>query len=428
MKDSIDYENLNEIIISTSSNEENFFDFLKEVNNNYEIIKLFNKSNISKIYQAKNNKEKRNVILKVVERKKLKNNYDLFVKQLKKEEEILNSLKKIKTDKLDNIINLYKKFETKNYIIFEFEYCGIDLSTFIKEKGPLKNNIILFICILKGISNAVKLLNLAGIMHRDIKPSNIFIENKSDILIIKLGGFGSSIYIKDSKSEKLGSIFYTAPEIIKNIKYDEKCDLWSIGVCLYEIYFGQLPYGKNVSIERIKDYLIIKEENIYKEKSGYSELDELFKKLLTVNHYNRINFKEFFSLVDIIIQKIEVENFIEFSNFDKTYDKSTSYKTTIFESKKLNLKEKIKMEESFINYSQYECLDDKQYDLVLDEDEKIVKKIKDILKEKKLPDIMDIPNGLTDPNEIPKFNNIIYYDENLILLIRFIQIVITSKK
>ena len=113
MKESNVNENLNEIIISTSLNEENFFDFLKEVNNDYEIKKLINKSNISKIYQAKNNKEKRNVILKIVEKKKLKNNYDLFIKQLKREEEILNSLKKIINDKLDNIINLYKKFEQR---------------------------------------------------------------------------------------------------------------------------------------------------------------------------------------------------------------------------------------------------------------------------------------------------------------------------
>ena len=105
-------------------------------------------------------------------------------------------------------------------------------------------------------------------MHRDIKPSNIYIENESFNPKIKLGGFGCSIYIKDNKSEKLDSIFYTAPEIIKKIKYDEKCDLWSIGVSLYEIYFGQLPYGKNVSIEKIKD-LIFKEENIYSEKSVY---------------------------------------------------------------------------------------------------------------------------------------------------------------
>ena len=391
MKESNDDKNLNEIIISTSTNEENFFDFLKEVNNNYKIIKLVNKSNISKIYQAENIKEKRKVNLKVVEKKKLQDNYDSFIEQLKREEKILKLLRIFK-----NIINLYQKIETNNYIIFEFEDYGDDLSTFIKEKGPLKKNIILFKDVLKGISHSVRLINILGIMHRDIKPSNIFIRDESEI---KLGGFGCSIHIKDNKSEKLGSIFYTAPEIIKNLKYDEKCDLWSIGVSLYEIYFGQLPYGKNVSIEKIKD-LIFKEENIYSEKSGYSEIDELFKKLLTVNHYNRINFDKFFLFVNRIIQKIEKEPRI----WDITETLPIS---------KVTLNKKIKKKESFINYDKFECLDDKQYDLVLDEDEKIVKKIKNILEKGKLLDIMGIPNGLIDPKEIPKFNNIIYYDENL---------------
>ena len=89
MKECNNDKNLNEIIISASSNEENFFEFLKEVNNNYEIIKLINESNISKIYQAKNIKENKNVSSKVIEKKKLNNNYDLFMKQIKKEEGIL---------------------------------------------------------------------------------------------------------------------------------------------------------------------------------------------------------------------------------------------------------------------------------------------------------------------------------------------------
>ena len=388
MKESNNDEKLNEIIISTSSNEDNFFYFLKEVNNNYEIIKLINKSNISKIYQAKNIKENRKVALKVIEKEKLNNNYDIFMKQIQREEEILNLLKLYVTDSSDNIIHLYQKIETKNYIIFEFEFCGKDLSTFIKEKGALKKNIILFKDILKGISNSIRILNFAGIIHRDIKPSNIFIENESLNPKIKLGGFGCSIFRKENTSEKLGSIFYTAPEIIKNLQYNEKCDLWSVGVSLYEIYFGQLPYGKNVSIERIKD-LIVKEEIIYSEKSNYIELDELFKKLLTVNLYNRINFQEFFTLVDKIIGKIENDTpFIPFNiaNFDiENKIKMTKFTSmpVSFLPPIMTLNEKIKKKEAFINYDKFECLDDKKYDLVIDENEKIVKKIKNILEKGK---------------------------------------------
>ena len=69
--------------------------------------------------------------------------------------------------------------------------------------------------------------------------------------------------------------------------------------------------------------------------------------------------------------------------------------------------------ETFLNYNKFECLDDKKYDLVIDEDSKIVDKIKDVIAQGKLPDIMNIADGITDLDEIPKFNNIIYYDENI---------------
>ena len=63
-----------------------------------------------------------------------------------------------------------------------------------------------------------------------------------------------------------------------------------------------MPYGKNVSPEKIKN-IINNEENIYKAKSFFPELDELFIKLLTINRYNRINFQDFFNLVDKLEKK-----------------------------------------------------------------------------------------------------------------------------
>ena len=151
MKEKEDDENQNQIIITTSI-EENLFEFLEELDYNYKIIKFVNKSNISKIYHAENIKENRSCFLKVIEKKKIENNYEEFIEQINREEEIL------KLCKSDNIMNLYQKIETKNYIIFELEYCGIDLSTYIKEKGPLKKNFQKFKKILKGISKALKIL------------------------------------------------------------------------------------------------------------------------------------------------------------------------------------------------------------------------------------------------------------------------------
>ena len=75
--------------------------------------------------------------------------------------------------------------------------------------------------------------------------------------------------------------------------------------------------------------------------------------------------------------------------------------------------EKLKKKDSFLDYKKFKCTDDKKFDLVIDEDDKIANKIKNIIEQGKLPDIMNVANGIVDLDEIPKFNNIIYYDENI---------------
>ena len=87
----------------------------------------------------------------------------------------------------------------------------------------------------------------------------------------------------------------------------------------------------------------------------------------------------------------------------------------------IRIKGKKRKKELFLNYDKFECLDDHNVIALSEEDEKILGKIMDIVKEGKLPDIMSIPNGNIDNGDkIPKFNNIIYYDEN-IQFIKFIK-------
>ena len=182
-------------------------------------IKLVKKDFIYNLYKAENIKEHRKVSLKVYDKKKLeKGDYDYFIEQIKREEEIINLCK------CENIVNIYRKIETNQYIIFEMESWDINLADFIKIYGHFRlSKFDTFGKIILGVVNALKLLNNKGIMHRDIKPSNLFfIFDKS---LVKLGGFDHAIYIKDNTSESVGTIFYAAPEIIKNLEYDEKCDL-----------------------------------------------------------------------------------------------------------------------------------------------------------------------------------------------------------
>mmetsp|Transcript_28306 Transcript_28306/g.27236 ORF Transcript_28306/g.27236 Transcript_28306/m.27236 type:complete len:107 (-) Transcript_28306:540-860(-) len=88
-----------------------------------------------------------------------------------------------------------------------------------------------------------------NIAHRDIKPENILLCSKDENnLDIKITDFGFAKFydpLKESLKEGLGSPLYMAPEIIKNIPYDSKVDIWSLGVVSYILLSGRPPvYGK----------------------------------------------------------------------------------------------------------------------------------------------------------------------------------------
>ena len=355
--------------------------FLEEYKNNFEIIKLLKNEFIYKIYQAKNIKDKKKVCLKVYDKKMLElGDYDYFLEQIKREEEI------IKICKSKHIVNIYKKLETQNNIIFEMEFVNEDLSEYIRNRNFNLIDIEDFLEILNGITEALKVLNNKGIIHRDIRPRNIFLTGKNKI---KLGGFGHSIYKKDNSFEQVGSYFYAAPEIIKNLEYDEKCDLWSLGITLHELYFGVKPYGKYATINTIK-HAIYYEDNFNFSKSPFEQINQLFKKLLVINSKNRINYAEYFDYVKNL-NKNKDELFL--ITRDKTLDslKNIHKKTINIES----LNEKKQINEYYLKGQ-------------------FIDKIMNIINSEHFPDIMNIPNGLiySNKNETIKFNNIIYYDEN----------------
>ena len=146
------------------------------------------------------------------------------------------------------------------------------------------------------------------IIHRDIKPSNIYIKNIEDkdeeIKIITLGDFSCAIKIKENKSESIGTILYNAPEMTQDLEYNEKVDLWSLGVTLYELYFGYLPYDPNADIHVILNAIYDEENFVFKKtfnkqyKPKVAILDILFKRLLTINPENRMIYKEFFEYIN----------------------------------------------------------------------------------------------------------------------------------
>ena len=352
---------------------------------NYDDIFYTNKeSNISKIYTAHNISSDKYVTLKIIDKKKLElGDYDYLLSQIEREEKIT------KMCKSEYIVELYQKFENTNAIIFEFENYEGDLMEYISKKGSLGDDIESFKNITKKIAEALKIMNEQGIMHRDIKPSNIFLLNPEDLNSAKLGGFDCAIKIKENNNEPIGTIVYSAPEIIKNIKYNEKCDLWSLGVTLFELYYNYTPYGLNVDANKIIE-TIYEPKNFIFRMSGKPCLDILFKKLLQINPNDRMTYKEF---IDYVLN----DNFMK---DDKPYIKK--YKDLYKEVENWKSKQPKEDPNSLMHNEALE-LDNT-------DEEYITNKMKTIVKRNHL---FDINNCTYEISDIEKYNNIIYYDENI---------------
>ena len=367
------------------------FQLLDKYSDDYENITYANKeNNISRNYTAFNKKSKKNVTLKVIDKKKIElGDYDYLLSQIKREEDIT------KICKSKNTIELYQKLENKNVIIFEFESYGSDLKEYISNYGSFNNNIQSFKKIIIKIAEALKIMNKKGIIHRDIKPSNIFLLDQRDFNSIKLGGFDCSIKIKDNDNEPIGTIVYSAPEIIKKIEYNEKCDLWSLGVTLFELYYNYTPYGINVGVNTIIESIYEPENFIYR-MSGNPCLDILFKKLLQINPDDRMTYKEFFDYV--LNDKFMKDNEYYIKKYNNLYNEIEDWiskqpkddPNTLIHQEALEKSDEEKEKEN--------------------EEENNINKMTSIANGNHLFDINNCTYVLFGKE---KYNNIIYYDENI---------------
>jgi len=258
----------------------------------YKDIYFMEKIHYYEIYGGYNKKLEKDVSLKLIKKEEFKDKKLLF-KKVENEKEILEELKKCKCE---NILDFYRFFETKDNIIIEQEYYHTNLREYLMENGPSNYNLEFFKEVILGISNALLILHKKGVIHRNIRTSSLFLIENRGKNKIKLGEFGTAIFIKDNVSEPLNSIFYTAPEIINGEKYDEKCDLWSFGISLYELYFGTLPFGFKPSRVLVTKALS-DESSFHFEKTNIPSIDNLFEGLLKINPKKRMTHEELFKLV-----------------------------------------------------------------------------------------------------------------------------------
>ena len=138
------------------------------------------------------------------------------------------------------------------------------------------------------------------IIHRDLKLENILIKYKDKghkKYIIKLSDYGCSKRLSSLTKNYLnsvnGTLLYMAPEILKGEEYNYKCDLWSIGIIIYKLYFGKFPYfgaNENAIIKKIEEL-----GNKKLKETDNKELDNLIRNLLEKDPSKRLTWDQYFN-------------------------------------------------------------------------------------------------------------------------------------
>jgi serine/threonine-protein kinase ULK/ATG1 len=190
----------------------------------------------------------------------------------------------MKKIKCQNSVEYYDNYSDNDFYYIVMEKCDEDLSKLIernKNKGGLSD--IMIKNILLQLNEAFKIMHSKNIIHRDLKPQNILIKyiHKNEF-IIKVADFGlSRVFYNEKFSTNLGSTGYNAPEQSEGNYDPSKCDLWSIGVIIYELKYNQIP-------------IIAFYNGAIPETFENKLLDDLVRKLIVVDPNKRIDWDEYF--------------------------------------------------------------------------------------------------------------------------------------
>ena len=264
--------------------------------NRYEIIRLIGVGGMSEVYKAKCHKLNRYVAIKILKEEFGKDAN--FVKKFNIEAQAAASLSH------PNIVNIYDVVNENNmhFIVMELIE-GITLKDYIASKGMLdiKEAINIALQVAKGLECAHE----RNIVHRDVKPQNIIISVDGTVKVADFG-IAKATTEETINAFALGSVHYISPEQAKGAYTDIRSDIYSLGVSLYEMISGRVPFnGDNavaVALAHVEE--VVTPPSIYNSKIS-PELETIVLKCMQKSPDRRYqNLKELIrELQNLLIQR-----------------------------------------------------------------------------------------------------------------------------
>lgn len=208
------------------------------IQNRYEIISPIGSGGMANVYKAKDHKLNRFVAVKVL--KKEYREDKVFISKFRAEAQSAAGLAHA------NIVNVYDVGEEAglHYIVMELVE-GITLKDYISNKGRLSVREATSIAL--QISAGLEAAHNNGIIHRDVKPQNIIISTDGKVKVADFG-IARATSTQTINSGVMGSVHYSSPEQSRGGYSDEKSDIYSLGITMYEMLTGRVPFDGDTAV------------------------------------------------------------------------------------------------------------------------------------------------------------------------------------
>ncbi len=206
----------------------------------YEITELIGVGGMANVYRGRDIMENRIVAVKILKSEYSEN--EEFVRRFRNESKAIAVLSH------PNIVKIYDVgYENSmQYIVMEY-IDGITLREYIEQQGMLKWRDCVHFTI--QILRALQLAHDRGIVHRDIKPQNVMLLSDGSIKVMDFGIARFSREVENTDSEKtMGSVHYVSPEQASGTRTDERSDIYSVGVMMYEMLTGRKPFNGDTPV------------------------------------------------------------------------------------------------------------------------------------------------------------------------------------
>lgn len=203
-----------------------------KIEDSFNMLNQIGSGQFSEVFKARNKTTGQEVAVKKINKSKL---------DAREKEAIQNEIAICQLVNHPNVIRLKQVYETQRSMYLVMPLLQGDLFSLLKQRKRLPEATAKLIT--WKMLDALKYLHALGIVHRDLKPENILMKGDDETDIV-IADFGLSKFAMPHERLQLacGTVAYVAPEVLRLRGYDRKCDLWSVGIILYLMLRGKLPF------------------------------------------------------------------------------------------------------------------------------------------------------------------------------------------